>query len=103
MVTHAVALAEAARAAVATVVVVRVERPGDDPQPEGSELVPEAAPQPGDLEIIKHSWGAFHETGLDRALRERGILTLVIAGIATNFGVEQTARIGEEIPGGVAG
>lgn len=94
---RSVALAEAARAAGATVVVVRVERPGPDPQPAGSELVPEVTPRPGDLEIVKHSWGAFHETGLDAALRERGVDTLVIAGLATNFGVEQTARVGDEI------
>ncbi|WP_446219260.1 isochorismatase family protein [Micromonospora sp. IBHARD004] len=92
--TRSVALAEAARAAV---VVVRVERPGPDPQPEGSELVPEATPRRGDLEVVKHSWGAFHETGLDAALRERGVDTLVVAGLVTNFGVEQTARVAEEI------
>ncbi|WP_236648089.1 MULTISPECIES: isochorismatase family protein [Micromonospora] len=93
VVARPVALADAARATGATVVVVRVERPGPDPQPAGSELVPEAVPRPGDLEIVKHSWGAFHETRLDDALRARGIDTLVVAGLVTNFGVEQTARV----------
>ncbi|MEH1164460.1 isochorismatase family protein [Micromonospora sp. CPCC 205539] len=97
VVARCVTLADAARAAGALVVVVRVERPGDDPQPAGSELVPEATPRPGDLEIVKHTWGAFQETGLDAALRERGVDTLVITGLATNFGVEQTARIADEL------
>ncbi|MDZ5443289.1 isochorismatase family protein [Micromonospora sp. 4G57] len=97
VVARSVALADAARATGATGVVVRVERPGPDPQPAGSELVPEAVPRPGDLEIVKHSWGAFHETGLDDALRARGVDTLVVAGLVTNFGVEQTARVAEEI------
>ncbi|WP_319464071.1 isochorismatase family protein [Micromonospora sp. RTP1Z1] len=95
--TRCVALADAARTAGATVVAVRVERPGPDPQPAGSELISEAIPRDGDLTIVKHSWGAFHETGLDAALRERGVDTLVVAGLVTNFGVEQTARVGEEI------
>lgn len=47
---------------------------------------------PGDLVIIKHQWGAFTGTGLDLQLRRRGIDTVVIAGIATNLGVESTAR-----------
>ncbi|TYB37353.1 isochorismatase family protein [Micromonospora sp. AP08] len=97
VVERCLALAEAARATGATVVVVRADRPGPDPQPAGSELLPEVAPREGDLAIVKHTWGAFHETGLDAALRERGVDTLVIGGLATNFGVEQTARIGEEI------
>ncbi|MFC0028110.1 isochorismatase family protein [Micromonospora chaiyaphumensis] len=97
VVARCLALAEAGRAAGATVVVVRADRPGPDPQPPGSELLPEVAPRDGDLAVIKHSWGAFHETGLDATLRARGVDTLVIGGIATNFGVEQTARIGEEI------
>ncbi|MEU4482578.1 isochorismatase family protein [Micromonospora sp. NPDC023966] len=97
VVERCLALADAARATGATVVVVRVDRPGPDPQPAGSELLPEVAPREGDLAVVKHSWGAFHETGLDAALRARGVDTLVIGGLATNFGVEQTARIGEEI------
>ncbi|MER5703280.1 isochorismatase family protein [Micromonospora sp. NPDC002296] len=97
VVARCAALADAARAAGALVVAVRVERPGADPQPAGSELVPEAAPRDGDLEIVKHTWGAFHGTGLAAALRERGVDTLVVAGIATNFGVEQTARIADEL------
>ncbi|MEV4760089.1 isochorismatase family protein [Micromonospora sp. NPDC049559] len=97
VVTRATALAAAHRAAGALVVSVRVDRPGVTEQPPGSELVPEAAPLAGDLPVVKHTWGAFHETGLDAALRERRIDTLVLTGIATNFGVEQTAHFADEL------
>ena len=39
---------------------------------------------------------AFHGTDLDDHLRRRGIETIVLAGIATNIGVELTARQGFE-------
>jgi nicotinamidase-related amidase len=48
--------------------------------------------QPGDLHITKRQWGAFYGTELDLQLRRRGILTIVIGGVATNMGVESTAR-----------
>ena len=57
-----------------------------------SELVPEAGVQPGDLIVTKRQWGAFYGTDLEQHLRRRGIRTIVIGGIATNFGVESTAR-----------
>lgn len=47
---------------------------------------------PGDILIVKHQWGAFYGTDLDLQLRRRGIKTIVLGGIATNFGVESTAR-----------
>ena len=53
--------------------------------------------QPGDIVITKRQWGAFTGTALDTLLRRRGIRTLVIGGIATNFGVESTARHGWEL------
>ena len=48
--------------------------------------------QPGDILITKRQWGAFYGTELDLQLRRRGIQTIVLAGIATNIGVESTAR-----------
>jgi nicotinamidase-related amidase len=89
-------LAKAIRDKGGLVVVVQTERPGEDPQPPGSELVDEIAPHEDDLLITKHTWGAFHETGLHDKLQDRGITTLAIAGIATNFGVESTARVADE-------
>lgn len=52
--------------------------------------------QPGDIRVTKRQWGAFHQTALDLELRRRGIKTVVLAGVATNFGVESTARAGYE-------
>ncbi|AXU97816.1 hydrolase [Erwinia persicina] len=45
-----------------------------------------------DLSVIKRQWGAFYGTDLELQLRRRGIDTLVLGGIATNIGVESTAR-----------
>lgn len=57
-----------------------------------STLVPEIGPKAGDILIRKRQWGAFYGTELDLQLRRRGINTIVLAGIATNVGVESTAR-----------
>lgn len=91
-----VALAKATRAAGGLVVHVRVEQPGSGVQPEGSELAPELDPQPADVEIVKRTVGAFHDTGLDEVLRSRDVDTVVLGGIATNFGVESTGRAADE-------
>lgn len=53
--------------------------------------------QPGDIRIIKRQWGAFTGTALDSLLRRRRVTTVVIGGIATNFGVESTARFAWEL------
>lgn len=57
-----------------------------------TELVPELEQHPGDLVISKQRWGAFHGTGLDDYLRERGATQVVLTGVATSIGVESTAR-----------
>lgn len=56
------------------------------------EILPEAGRQAGDLVITKRHWSAFLGTELEKELRSLGINTIVIGGIATNFGVESTAR-----------
>jgi nicotinamidase-related amidase len=53
-------------------------------------------PKPGDFIITKHQWGAFYGTELDLELRRRGLTTIVLCGIATNIGVESTARFAFE-------
>ena len=50
------------------------------------------APKPGEPVIVKRRYSAFHGTDLDLLLRNRGIRTLVLAGVATNVCVETTAR-----------
>jgi nicotinamidase-related amidase len=65
-------------------------------EPEGwYELAVE--PQENDILILKRHWGAFYGTELDLQLRRRRIDTVVIGGIATNFGVESTARTAYEL------
>jgi nicotinamidase-related amidase len=64
-----------------------IQRPAD-----WAELVPELGVFPGDYIVTKRQWGAFFGTDLDLQLRRRGIDTIVLCGIATNIGVESTAR-----------
>ena len=102
-------LAHRFRAAGALVVLVNVafapdfkdalRQPADQPfvPPPGglpadfSELV-DGLKRAGDICITKRQWGAFYGTELDLQLRRRGIQTIVLAGVATNIGVESTAR-----------
>jgi nicotinamidase-related amidase len=89
-------LARVFRAAAAPVVAVRVHRSGAREQPPGSDLVAEAA-KAADLVVVKRTVGAFQDTELHARLQERGVTTLVLAGIATNMGVESTARAAADL------
>lgn len=62
------------------------------PPPDASHLADSAGVEATDIVITKRQWGAFYGTELDQLLRRRGIRTLVLGGIVTNFGVESTAR-----------
>jgi nicotinamidase-related amidase len=64
--------------------------------PSWSEFIPELNIHPTDFLITKHQWGAFYGTELDLQLRRRKIETIILCGIATNFGVESTARFAYE-------
>ena len=70
-----------------------MQRPPGGLPSDWSTLV-EGLAEPGDIRVTKHQWGAFYATDLDVQLRRRGIRTVVIGGIATNMGVESTARAG---------
>lgn len=105
-----IALSERFRAAHAPVVRVRVAfgadgadlPPGKVDAPRFGPLPPDFADFPddpashGDLVVTKRHWGAFHGTELDLLLRRRGVRTVVLGGIATNIGVESTARSAHE-------
>ena len=106
---NVVRLAEACRAAGILVVIVQasggkisLKPPADLAMPKlefppDSHEVPEAlGPKDGDVVITKYNWGAFFGTSLDIQLRRRGIDTIILAGIATNYGVEGTARQAHE-------
>lgn len=60
--------------------------------PEDFSKLVEGLKQPGDITVTKRQWGSFYGTELDLQLRRRGVDTIVLGGIATNFGVESTAR-----------
>lgn len=45
-----------------------------------------------DIVLTKSGWGAFQGTDLEETLLARGVTQVVVAGLATGFGVESTAR-----------
>jgi nicotinamidase-related amidase len=110
VVANSVSLAKALAGAGGLVVPVHVAFSKDDrdrlkqsvdaptPMPPGgmpaewAELIPEIAALNAPVVITKRNWSAFHGTELDLQLRRRGIKTMILGGIATNFGVESTAR-----------
>lgn len=112
VIARAARLADCFRTAGAPVVLVRVatspdggdrlSAPVDEAQParqlppDFSEIVPELGPKEGDVVVTKRQWGAFYGTDLDLQLRRRGVTTIVLGGIATNYGVESTARDARE-------
>jgi nicotinamidase-related amidase len=65
--------------------------------PDANEFAPGLSIQPWDHLLTKRQWGAFYGTDLDLQLRRRGLTTIILAGIATNFGVESTARAAFEL------
>lgn len=77
-----------------------VNQPVDEPMvlPEGglpaaaTAAPAEIAALSVDVHIVKHHWSAFYGTEMDLQLRRRGINTVILTGIATNFGVEATIR-----------
>jgi nicotinamidase-related amidase len=101
-------LAEKFRAAGAPVILVNVGWAADSKDalhapvdrsthpkagvPAGFSKLADGLAAEGDLLITKHQWDAFTGTELDLQLRRRGINTIVLGGVATNLGVESTAR-----------
>jgi len=65
---------------------------GVDVLPPGWSTLPSRLVDLSDVIITKRQWSAFHGTELDLQLRRRRITTVLLGGIATNFGVESTAR-----------
>jgi ureidoacrylate peracid hydrolase len=56
------------------------------------EIVPELAPQPGDIVVPKARYSGFAGTALEQILAARRIRTLLVCGVATNVCVESTIR-----------
>ncbi|MEL0553602.1 hydrolase [Raoultella lignicola] len=108
VVTRSARLAEKCRELGAPVILVRVGWSNDfaealkqpvDAQT-GAHALPEnwwswpaaLGKQDSDIEVTKRQWGAFYGTDLELQLRRRGVDTIILCGIATNIGVESTAR-----------
>jgi nicotinamidase-related amidase len=58
----------------------------------GAQVVEELQPRDDEIEIANYSTSAFTYTELDLILRNRGIRTVILAGLATQWIVESTAR-----------
>jgi nicotinamidase-related amidase len=69
-------------------------RPEHYMQPGGADtaFIPGFEPGPDELVIDKAAPSLFHNTAADARLRARGITTLVLAGVATDIGIDFTAR-----------
>ncbi|MGC5255640.1 isochorismatase family cysteine hydrolase [Gordonia sp. DT218] len=59
---------------------------------EFAELHPDVDALDAAVRVDKSSWGAFVGTDLHGELSARGITQVVLAGVATSFGVESSAR-----------
>ena len=59
-----------------------------------AEFTPEIQPEANEIIIEKTRYSAFVKTDLDARLREMGIVTLIVTGVATNICVETTSRDG---------
>lgn len=60
--------------------------------PHDREIVEELKPQPKDIVFQKRRPDGFVGTDLDLILRSKGVRTILIGGVATEGGVEGTAR-----------
>ncbi|MGV9214070.1 cysteine hydrolase family protein [Micromonospora sp. RB23] len=58
----------------------------------GHDIIDELAPLPGEPVVDKPGKGAFHATDLDVLLAERGIRSLLVAGVTTEVCVHTTVR-----------
>ena len=58
----------------------------------GHDIIDELAPLPGEHQIEKYNYGAFHATMLEPTLRALGVESVVVTGTVTQICVEETAR-----------
>jgi biuret amidohydrolase len=63
----------------------------------GFQIIPELSPRPTEGVFDKLTMSAFEGTWLDFALRDCGINAFIIVGVATEIGIEPTARHGADL------
>jgi nicotinamidase-related amidase len=61
------------------------------------QLVPELSPLQSEVVFDKITMSAFEGTPLDIALRDCGINSIIIVGVATEIGIEPTVRHGADL------
>ena len=59
---------------------------------ECTAVIDELAPLPGEHQIEKFNYGAFHATTLEPVLRSLGVESVIVTGTVTQICVEETAR-----------
>ena len=57
-----------------------------------TEILPELAPQAGDIVLYKQRFSGFYNTELDATLKKLGIKHLIFTGCTTSICVESTVR-----------
>ena len=57
-----------------------------------TDILPELAPDVGDIVLYKHRFSGFYQTGLDDILKRLAIKYLVVTGCTTSVCVESTIR-----------
>jgi nicotinamidase-related amidase len=63
----------------------------------GFQIAPEVTPLTSEAIFDKITMSAFESTPLDIALRDCGLTTFIIAGVATEIGIEPTVRHGADL------
>jgi hypothetical protein len=58
----------------------------------GHDIISELYPLPGEPVVDKPGKGAFHATGLDAMLKNRGVAQLIVCGVTTEVCVNTTVR-----------
>ncbi|HSI40807.1 MAG TPA: isochorismatase family protein [Xanthobacteraceae bacterium] len=65
--------------------------PGMSRATEHQSIVPELAPEAGDIVLVKHRYSAFARSNLERLMRARGRDQLIICGVYAHIGCLLTA------------
>lgn len=65
--------------------------PGMSADPDHRAIIPELAPQPGDIVLVKHRYSAFQRSNLQHLMRARGRDQLIICGVYAHIGCLMTA------------
>lgn len=88
-------LLENARATATPVIFVQHTSPEDAEYAEGLPtwyIHPEIAPLPGETVVRKAYWDSFQDTELESVLQAKGIDSLIIVGMQTEYCLDTTVR-----------